>query len=1075
MAQKNEVGSKVGGILIALLVLLFIIGGGISLVLSIAYRRLPSLIEEKVSALFGKPLTVGRISAGLRETRIIHLELENIASVDSIIVGYSLPRLIWGRTVDYVELFGLFFDSDSFVYYYPSGRGDTTGAGEFGGFPEFRVNRISARRVNYRNAVLDVYVDSIGGRISSGKRAMEFYYRGYGVSEEKSLRKTADSFMVVFHVRRDTLTFEEMYLWGDSVGADSMYMTIYPPQQYLTYGARSFVWDNLSAYHVSASMRLDSMEMDFRADSFYSSDFPIYNPRVLLRFRDTIFVDTAILSVMGGKIYSRGFIRDSLYRFYGYLDGLKVDSNTTIYAGAIVNGSLSGRLDIEVTDGKVRYDRYLITGIVGRILTGDGRLYRVPVIRIRDPYAIGTVEGFYDVERQRGEFVVHIDTLYPAGFVDTSMKGYLDFVGKVDLGKHFVLAGGGRVGDVWYMGAHLPHGVYTLSMMDSLMDLQAVFDSIHYGTVYMDRASVDVKGIGSRYSYSFVGRSRYGNFYSLGDVNLPGPDTIITSFDLLFINGDTILDIRAGTLRVEGRVLEFLANGRGIMFEVMLDSPYVNAYATASGVDFRRLLEPFGIYDVGGQGNASIVVSGTFDEPEVSFLLDIDNLRYRDYRADYIYLSGGYGFDTLRVESLLVFFGGGKMHGAGYVNSAFRLNPVALSVEEGQVDFRLAMDSIDLGVVEPLLAPNILLERVRASGNLEVKGDLINPVMKGGVVARGQAITFAPMDIVLDSPGVWIRFYRNIVRIDSFRVVGEGGGYVGGRGILNVGEKFQRLGTDILVRFENLYLSPDEYSEYYMGGELTIRGDVPGVFIEGDINLNSGYISYPVGYNPPRKPETPNPIRYLIRVRGDRRIYFSNEMVDAELSARIKAQKTADIGQYVEGRFQILRGKVYLLDREFRITEGSINMVNNEITLNIRAEADMVEDTIIAILTGTLREPRFDLVSKKGLSKYEILTMLTLGGSLGSRSINLAQTLLSREVRRMLRLDELIFSVTGNNALVTLGSYITDRIYVKVTTDLQNPDNTSLRVQYYIKPNVSIFGQSEGNKYTVGIGYRIKF
>ena len=46
---------------------------------------------------------------------------------------------------------------------------------------------------------------------------------------------------------------------------------------------------------------------------------------------------------------------------------------------------------------------------------------------------------------------------------------------------------------------------------------------------------------------------------------------------------------------------------------------------------------------------------------------------------------------------------------------------------------------------------------------------------------------------------------------------------------------------------------------------------------------------------------------------------------------------------------------------------------------------------------------------------------------------------------------------------------------MKVTTDLQNPDNTSLRVQYYIRPNVSIFGQSEGNKYTVGIGYRIKF
>ena len=1075
MAQKDEVRSKVGGILTALLILLIIVAGGVSLSLFIAYRKIPSLIEEKVTELFGKPFRIGKISPGIRETRIRHLELENIASVDSIIIGYSIPRLISGRTVDYIRLFGLFFDSDSFVYYYPSERGDTAGGGEFGGFPRFRIESITARWLHYRNIALDVYVDSVGGHISSDKPAMEFFYRGYGVSEVRSLKKRADSFMVLFHVRRDTLTFEEMYLWGDSVGVDSMSMTIYPPQQYLTYRARSFRWDNLTAYSVDASMRLDSMEMDFRADSFYSADFPIYRPYVNLRFRDTIFVDTAILGVMGGRIYARGFIKDSLYAFEGYLDGLKTDSNTTIYAGALVRGSVSGRLDIDVRNGKVRYDKYLITGIVGRILTGDGKTYTVPAIYIRDPHAIGVVEGFYDMEKQSGEFLVHMDTIYPSGFVDTSMRGYLDFVGKVNVGKHFVLAGGGSIGDIMYMGAHLPHGVYTINMIDSLMDLQAVFDSIHYGTVYMDRASVDVKGVGSRYSYSFVGRSRYGNFYSLGEVSLPGPDTILTSFDLLFINGDTILDIRAGTLRVEGKALEFFAGGRGIMVEVMLDSPYVSAYAAASGVDFRKLLEPFGIHDVGGKGNASMVVSGTFQEPEVSFLLDIDNLRYQDYSADYIYLSGGYGFDTLRVESLLVFFGGGRMHGAGYVNSAFRLNPVALSMEEGQINFRLEMDSIDLGVVEPLMAPNVLLEGVKARGKVEVEGNLTNPVMKGSVVATGQAVTFAPMDLVLDSPGVWLRFYRNIIRIDSFRAVGEGGGYVRGRGIMNVGERFQKLGTDIFIRFYNMYLSPDEYSEYYMSGEMTVRGDVPAVFVEGDVKLNSGYISYPVGYNPPKKPETPNPVRYLIRVSGDRRIYFSNELVDAELSARIKAQKTADIGQYVEGRFQILRGKVYLLDREFRITGGSINMVNDEITLNIRAEADMVEDTIIAILTGTLKEPRFDLVSKKGLSKYEILTMLTLGGSLGSRSLNLAQTLLSREVRRMLRLDELIFSVTGNNALVTLGSYITDRIYVKVTTDLQNPDNTSLRVQYYIRPNVSIFGQSEGNKYTVGIGYRIKF
>ena len=1032
------------------------------------------MVESKITHLFHKPLSIGELSPGFREVRIRDIRLENILGADSIIVRFSIPELLLSRTVSSVETFGSFFDSDSFAYYFPKREGSSQPS-KFTGFPDFRVSRVAFFDAIYRNSVLHVKSDSVVGRIFSRREQMEFTYMGYGMDETKSLKKHADSSIVYLLIRPDTLIFPYMYMWGDSIVVDSMSMVIYTRSRTLYYDAPYFQFGIFRASGVSSFMMLDSARMDFMADTFYSGDFPIYHPRVIMRFLDTLYVDTAIFSVMGGDVNAKGYIKDSLYHFYGIFSDIRSDSMTTLYGKAFVDGKTTGALSVNLVDGSVRYGEYFISGLEGYIYTPDGNIYRVKRIWVRDSKVRGYVKGYYDMEKQAGEFSVHLDTIYPGGFLDSTLKGMLDFVGKVNVGRHFLLAGGGSVGYLGYKSVDIKSGVYTLKIVDSLISFQTILDSIYAGSMKLGRASLDLSGTAQNMEYGFIGYTPYGRLFSTGEVHILASDTILSSFDFMYSNGDTILKIDAGTLRVEGRAMELFVNGRGLRGQIILDSPYINVYATATGLDFTRILKPFGIYNVGGNGNATLVVSGTFYEPEVYYLIDVDNFHYDDYKADYLYASGGYAFDTLNIDSVLVLFGGGRLYGHGYVNSAFSMNPFRLNPRRGNSNLDIYMDSIDLKVFEPLFYPNLLFENIRSWGHVHIGGKLIEPSMRGWITAGGEAITFAPMNMYFTQPYVWIRFYRNVARIDSFVAHGENGGLVKGWGLLNVGKGFDSIGTEIALNIKNLYFSPDDYSEFYVDGRINIRGTIPSVNMEGDIKLNSGYISYPVGYNPPKKPQTPTPIRYLFKIKGDRKIYFSNELVDAELSADIRVQKTADIGQYIDGIFRILRGKVYILDREFRITEGTITMVNEEINLNIRAEADMVEDTIIAILTGTLKEPQFELVSRKGLSKYEILALLTFGGSLGTRGINLAQTLLSREVRKMLRLDELIFSVTGNNALVTLGSYITDRIYVRVTTDLQNPDNTSLRVRYFLRPNVSIFGESEGNRYTVGIGYRIKF
>lgn len=1078
MAEKDEVRGKVGGLLKRALLFLsiFLLLALFSSVGIYSFIRwgVPTLLEDRLSSLFHKPFSIGEVSPGWGEVRIRDIHLDNIFEADSIIVRFDLHRIILNRTLKGIEVFGAFFDSDSFAYYFPKGTSDDTG-GEFSGFPSFLIRRVAIFDWDYRNASLRILGDSIVGNVRSSRPRMEFLYRGYGLRETKSIRKKADSALVSLMVRPDTLFFPYMYLWGDSILVDSMSMMIYSRENTLYYDARYFSLDVFRAYGVASYMLLDSAMMEFMADSFYSGDFPIYYPRLVMRFLDTLYVDTAVFMTMGGRVEASGYVKDTFYHFYGRFSGIRSDSATTLWGRAYVDGYTSGALSVRLIRGSLKYGDYYIAGLRGYIYTPDGKIYRVSPILIRDSSVKGRVEGYYDVQNQQGEFSIHLDTIYPGGFLDSSMVGMLDFIGRVNVGRHFLMVGGGSVNRISYSGVDIRGGVYSIKMMDSLLSFQGILDSIYAGSVELGRASVDISGTSKDVEYGFIGYTPYGRLFSTGNVHLPSSDTVYASFDLLYTNGDTILQIRAGTLMVEGSSMGLFLVGEGLRGQVLLDSPYINVYAVATGLDFTRILKPFGIYEVGGSGNATLVISGTFQEPEVYYMVDVDNFHYRDYRADYLYVSGGYAFDTIRVDSILVLFGNGRLHGHGYVNSAFQLNPFSLGLDGGESNLRIYMDSIDLKVFEPLFYPHLLFEKVLASGYVHVEGKLTKPVMKGRMAMQGDALMFAPMNIYFKNPGAWISFYRSVIRIDSFRAYGENGGRIRGWGLLNLGSGFESVGTEIALRMDNLYFSPDDYSEFYISGGIQTRGTIPSVFVEGDIDLNSGYISYPVGYNPPKKPETPSPIRYLFRIKGDRKIYFSNELVDAELSADIRVQKTAEIGQYIDGVFRIIRGKVYILDREFRITEGTITMVNQEINLNIRAEADVVEDTIIAILTGTLKEPKFELISRKGLSKYEILALLTLGGSLGARGINLAQTLLSRELRRMLRLDELIFSVTGNNALVTLGSYITDRIYVKIRTDLQNPDNTSLSVRYFLRPNVSLFGESEGNRYTVGIGYRIRF
>jgi hypothetical protein len=54
----------------------------------------------------------------------------------------------------------------------------------------------------------------------------------------------------------------------------------------------------------------------------------------------------------------------------------------------------------------------------------------------------------------------------------------------------------------------------------------------------------------------------------------------------------------------------------------------------------------------------------------------------------------------------------------------------------------------------------------------------------------------------------------------------------------------------------------DDWTEFFISGFLKLSGKFPSLSIEGNLNIDQGYVNYPVGYKAKNQSEAPNPLRY---------------------------------------------------------------------------------------------------------------------------------------------------------------------------------------------------------------------
>ncbi|MCK5786342.1 MAG: translocation/assembly module TamB domain-containing protein [Candidatus Sabulitectum sp.] len=229
------------------------------------------------------------------------------------------------------------------------------------------------------------------------------------------------------------------------------------------------------------------------------------------------------------------------------------------------------------------------------------------------------------------------------------------------------------------------------------------------------------------------------------------------------------------------------------------------------------------------------------------------------------------------------------------------------------------------------------------------------------------------------------------------------------------------------------------------------------------------------------------PLDLNIRISGDRGIWFRNSYANVELSVAVDI--TTVRGQILlGGDIKAVRGGVYLLGREFQITQGEARILQTDplgIEVDIRSETRIrssvssAEYIIIVTVTGDPDEPEITLTGSGpsgAITEQDIVTLLTTGMTYGelqqfdSRVLgNVAGSYLgswlARSIRDDVGLDALNFtpdfSSDSTSLVVNAGKYVLPDLFVSYSSDVFSSDAGTLKAQYFFNRDFFLEGSAK--------------
>jgi autotransporter translocation and assembly factor TamB len=234
-----------------------------------------------------------------------------------------------------------------------------------------------------------------------------------------------------------------------------------------------------------------------------------------------------------------------------------------------------------------------------------------------------------------------------------------------------------------------------------------------------------------------------------------------------------------------------------------------------------------------------------------------------------------------------------------------------------------------------------------------------------------------------------------------------------------------------------------------------------------------------------------------VAVRATDNVWIDNKT--AKIEAAVALQVGGTLGApVVRGEITGIQGEAIYLSRQFRLESGSLRFVPPEKVplLDLQASTTVGEVQILFLMDGPVNHPAYHLTSLPGMPQEDLVTLLTIGETRaglarrGERATTAGAAVftteplvnaLGDEVRSVTGLETLqVEPIVGDSqqvsARVTLGTHLSDRLFVSYSQNLGATEDQQVAVQYYLLDYLSLWGQElRQGIYSLDLVFRYSF
>jgi translocation and assembly module TamB len=217
-----------------------------------------------------------------------------------------------------------------------------------------------------------------------------------------------------------------------------------------------------------------------------------------------------------------------------------------------------------------------------------------------------------------------------------------------------------------------------------------------------------------------------------------------------------------------------------------------------------------------------------------------------------------------------------------------------------------------------------------------------------------------------------------------------------------------------------------------------------------------------------------------VKVTAADNVWIANRMakIETAVALNIGGRLGAPV---VSGEITAIQGEASYLSRQFRLESGSLRFVPPSLIplIDVQASTSVGDNQIFFLMEGPLNKPSYHLTSQSGLRQDDLISLLTVGetrssltgrgesASIAGAAVFTSEPLvnaLGDGARSAMGLDVLqLEPVVGDNnqvsARVTLGSQVSDRLFVSYSQNLGATEDQQVTVQYSLLDYLSLWGK----------------